>query len=55
MTERETVMLNFIEYLIGYARRAAMGMIVKEDIERLARIRKHISEWNEEESNDKCH
>ena len=50
MTQRETVMLNFLEYLLDYSRRVVQRQIKQSDLSRLAAIRALIAELNREES-----
>ena len=50
MTQRETIMLNFLEYLLDYSRRVAQRQIKQSDLTRLAAIRALIAELNREES-----
>ena len=50
MTERETIMLNFLEYLLDYSRRVAKRQVRQSDTSRLAAIRALVAELNREES-----
>ncbi len=53
MTQRETVMLNFLEYLLDYSRRVAQRQIKQSDLPRLAAIRALIAELNREEAGER--
>ena len=53
MTQRETVMLNFLEYLLDYSRRVAQRQIKQSDTTRLAAIRALIAELNREETGER--
>lgn len=50
LSQRETIMLNFLEYLLDYSRRVAQRQVRQSDTARLAAIRALIAELNREES-----
>jgi hypothetical protein len=50
LSQRETIMLNFLEYLLDYSRRVAQRQVRQSDTARLAAIRSLIAELNREES-----
>ena len=52
MTQREVIMLNFLEYLLDYSRRVAQRQITQSDITRLAAIRALVAELNREEAKE---
>ena len=51
MTEREVIMLNFLEFLMDYSRRVAQRQVTQSDVKRLTAIRALIAELNREEAN----
>lgn len=51
MTERETIMLNFLEFMLDYSRRVAQRQVKQSDTQRLTAIRALIAELNREEAN----
>jgi hypothetical protein len=50
LSTRETVLLNYIEYLLDYARRVAQRQITQGDVARLTAIRATVKELNLEEA-----
>ena len=52
MTQREVIMLNFLEYLLDYSRRVAQRQITQSDTARLAAIRALVAELNREEAKE---
>jgi len=53
LSQRETVMLNFLEYLLDYSRRVAQRQIKQSDLPRLAAIRALIAELNRAEAGER--
>lgn len=52
MTQREVIMLNFLEYLLDYSRRVAQRQVRQSDTARLAAIRALVAELNREEAKE---
>ena len=52
MTQREVIMLNFLEYLLDYSRRVAQRQVRQSDTARLTAIRALVAELNREEAKE---
>ena len=52
MTQREVIMLSFLEYLLDYSRRVVQRQVHQSDIARLAAIRALVAELNREEAKE---